>query len=77
MPFGISPVPEEFQRRLDVALVGLAGSKAVHGDILVSGCRKFHEEAVLDHRNNMTLSQNSRLVQTETNCRRHFKVLLE
>ena len=53
MPFGISPAPEEFQRRLDEALEGLEGCKAVHDDILVWGCGKCHEEAVLDHDNKL------------------------
>ena len=53
MPFGISPSPEEFQRRLDEALEGLEGCKAVHDDILVWGCGKCHEEAVLDHDNKL------------------------
>ena len=38
MPFGISPAPEEFQRRLDQSLAGLNGCKAVADDILVFGC---------------------------------------
>ena len=49
MPFGISPAPEEFQRRLDEALEGLEGTKAVHDDILVWGCGKTQEEADEDH----------------------------
>ena len=39
MPFGISPAPEEFQRRLDQALAGLNGCKAIADD----------DEAVRDH----------------------------
>ena len=35
MPFGISPAPEEFQRRVDEALEGLKGVKAIHDDILI------------------------------------------
>lgn len=49
MPFGISPAPEEFQRRLDEALESLEGIKALHDDILVWGCGQTHEEAVQDH----------------------------
>lgn len=37
MPFGISPAPEEFQRRLHQALDGLQGVAAVADDILVYG----------------------------------------
>lgn len=49
MPFGISPAPEEFQRRMDVALEGFNGTRAIHDDILVYGCRNTDEEAVRDH----------------------------
>ena len=35
MPFDISPAPEEFQRRMDQALAGLNGCKAIADDILV------------------------------------------
>ena len=28
MPFGVLPAPEEFQRRIDIALEGLQGQKA-------------------------------------------------
>lgn len=49
MPFGISPAPEEFQRRLAQALAGLNGCKAIADDILVFGCGANDEEAVRDH----------------------------
>lgn len=49
MPFGISPAPEEFQRRLDQALAGLNGCKAIADDILVFGCGANDDEAVRDH----------------------------
>lgn len=49
MPFGISPAPEEFQRRLDEALEGLEGVKAIHDDIVVFGCGDTDEEAKHDH----------------------------
>ena len=49
MPFGISPAPEEFQRRLDQALAGLNGCKVIADDIFVFGCGANHEEAVRDH----------------------------
>ena len=48
MPFGISPAPEKFQRRLDEALVGLNRSKAIADDILVFGCGASNDEAVKD-----------------------------
>ena len=53
MPFGIAPTPEEFQRRLDAAIAGLKGCKAVADDILVFGCGKTDEEATRDHDNNL------------------------
>lgn len=49
MPFCISPAPEEFQRRMDEALKGLDGTRAIHDDILVYGCGNTDEEAVRDH----------------------------
>ncbi|XP_033747087.1 uncharacterized protein K02A2.6-like [Pecten maximus] len=49
MPFGISPAPEEFQRRLDEALEGLEGTKAIHDDIVVFGCGDTDAEARQDH----------------------------
>ena len=53
MPFGIAPAPEEFQRRLDAAIAGLKGCKAIADDILVFGCGKTDEEATRDHDNNL------------------------
>ena len=35
MPFGITSAPEEFQRRMDIALEGLDATKAITDDILV------------------------------------------
>ena len=49
MPFVISPAPEEFQQRLDQALAGLNGCKAIADDILVFGCGANDDEAVKDH----------------------------
>ena len=37
LSFGISPAPEEFQRRLECALEGLDGVKPIFDDILVFG----------------------------------------
>ena len=54
MPFGISPAPEEFQRRLDQALTGLEGCKAIADDILVFGCGATDEEATRDNDKNLT-----------------------
>ena len=49
MPFGLSPAPEEFQRRIDIALEGLPGQKAIADDILVFGSGDTDEEAFRDH----------------------------
>ena len=49
MPFGISPAPEEFQRRLVQALEGLEGVMPIFDDILVFGVGENQEEAVRDH----------------------------
>ena len=38
MPFGLSPAPEEFQRRVNDILLGLPGIKVIADDILVFGC---------------------------------------
>ena len=53
MPFGISPAPEEFQRRLDQALAGLNGCKAIADDIIVFECGANDDEAVRDHDENL------------------------
>ena len=49
MPFGLSPAPEEFQRRIDIALGGLPSQKAIADDILVFGSGDTDEEAFRDH----------------------------
>ena len=49
MPFGLSPTPEEFQRRIDVAPKGPAGYKDVAHDILFFWSRNTDEEVLEDH----------------------------
>ena len=49
LPFGISPVPEEFQRNLECALEGLDGVKPIFDDILVFGVGETQAEALSDH----------------------------
>ena len=49
LPFGISPAPEEFQRRISEALEGLDGVRAIHDDILIFGIGDNDEEAIADH----------------------------
>ena len=49
MPFGISPAPEEFQRRLDTALAGLPGVVPIFNDILIYGVGETKAEAIENH----------------------------
>ena len=49
MPFGISVAPEEFQRRLNDALIGLQGIQTVADDVLMYGTGDTYEEALRDH----------------------------
>ena len=49
MPFGISPAPEEFQRRLEQALEGLEGVKPIFDDTLIFGVGETQAEALADH----------------------------
>ncbi|XP_035700303.1 uncharacterized protein K02A2.6-like [Branchiostoma floridae] len=53
LPFGIKSSPEEFQRRLDQTLEGLAGVKPVVDDILVWGEGETLAEATSDHDRNL------------------------
>ena len=53
MPFGVSPAPEEFQRRVDIALEGLPGQKAIADAILVFGAGDTDEEAIKDNDRNL------------------------
>ena len=49
MPFGISPAPEEFQRRLDTALTGLQEVVPIFDDILIYGVGENKAEAIENH----------------------------
>lgn len=49
MPFGISPAPEEFQRRFDNAFQGLNGVMALFHDTVVYGVRNTEKKAMNDH----------------------------
>ncbi|CAH1244320.1 Hypp7262 [Branchiostoma lanceolatum] len=53
LPLGIKSSPEEFQRRLDQALEGLAGVKPLVDDILIWGGGETLAEATTDHDRNM------------------------
>ncbi|XP_062507651.1 uncharacterized protein K02A2.6-like [Corticium candelabrum] len=45
MPFGISPAPEVFQRRLDEALDGMPGVHTIADDILITGVGNYYSDA--------------------------------
>lgn len=49
MPFGISPAPEVFQQRLELAIQNLEGVKPVADDILIYGEGETDAEAIMDH----------------------------
>ena len=49
MPFGISPAPEEFQRKLDNAFQGLNGVMLIFDDTLVYGVGNTERDAMDDH----------------------------
>lgn len=53
LPFGVSPAPEEFQRRLNNALENLKGVLPIHDDILIYGEGTTEEEALQDHDRNL------------------------
>ncbi|CAC5422752.1 unnamed protein product [Mytilus coruscus] len=53
IPFGLSPAPEEFQRRMDEALEGLKVVKVIHDDILIYGCGTNDKDAQEDHDKNL------------------------
>ena len=49
MPFGISPAPEEFQRRLENAFQGLDGVMPIFDDTLIFGVDDSEKDALADH----------------------------
>ena len=53
MPFGISPAPECFQRKLDQNLEGLEGIYKVADDILITSRGTSKEQAVKNHDANL------------------------
>ena len=59
MPFGLSPTPEEFQRRIDVAPEGPAEQKDIAHDILFFWSRNTDEEVLEDHERNLREVLNS------------------
>ena len=70
MPFGISPIGECFQRRLDQAIEGLTGVWTVADDILAIGNGATSEDAERDH--------DAKMEALLERCRaRHIKLNLE
>ena len=55
MPFGLSPAPEEFQRRVNSALNDLPGVKVIADDTSVYGCGSTDTEALADHDKNLRM----------------------
>ena len=49
IPFGITSAPEEFQKRMDITLGGLDGTKAIANNILVFVTGSTQEEAEKSH----------------------------
>ena len=49
MPFGISSAPEEFQRRLEECLEGLANVEVIADDIVIYGAGNTEAEAQVSH----------------------------
>ena len=57
MPFGISPAPEYFQRKLDQNLEGLNGIYKIADDIVITGRGASIDEAVNDHDANLLVQR--------------------
>ena len=55
MPFEITSAPEEFQRRMDITLRGLDGTKAIADDIQVFGVGSSQKEAEKSHDEDLQL----------------------
>ncbi|XP_053686301.1 uncharacterized protein LOC128735842 [Sabethes cyaneus] len=53
MPFGISPAPEIFQHKLQEAVDGLKGVRALADDVIIFGCGDTIKEAYSDHNKNL------------------------
>ncbi|XP_065073526.1 uncharacterized protein K02A2.6-like [Ochlerotatus camptorhynchus] len=53
MPFGISPAPEIFQKKLHETIHGLRNVRALADDVLIYGCGETEQEAMRDHNANL------------------------
>ena len=52
LPFGVSPTPEIFQKKMHDALAGLKGIACVADDVLIAGSGETDAEATADHNGN-------------------------
>jgi len=55
MPFGISSVPEVFQRRMHELIDGLTGTEVVIDDFMVAGFGDNYKETLRDHNRNLVV----------------------
>ena len=70
-PFGLSSAPEEFQRRMNEAILGLKGVTSIADDVLIYGCGETVEEAQRDHDENLiALLDKSRKVGLQWNSKK-------
>ena len=53
LPYGVSPAPELFQRRIQETLADLKGVACIADDILIFGCGATLQEAQRDHDDNV------------------------
>ena len=53
LPYGVSPAPELFQRRIQEVLADLKGVACIADDILIVGCGASLQEAQKDHDDNV------------------------
>ena len=53
LPFGVSPAPEMFQKKMHDALAGLKGIACIADDVLIAGSGETDAEATADHTRNL------------------------
>ena len=71
MPFGVSLAPEEFESTLQEKLADLEGVEVIQDDIIVMGFGDTHEQAVLNHDENLLkLLERARKVNLRLNSRK-------
>ena len=71
MPFGVSLAPEEFESTLQEKLADLEGVEVIRDDIIVMGFGDTHEQAALNHDENLLeLLERARKVNLRLNSRK-------